>query len=220
MERLVYENKFASEEDIENFVLEGQANIEFTDEGMKMSNALDPSLGQQANYVLWCEQDFHSDIRIDWEFKPLSDEGLCMLFFAAQGRKGNDIFDNVLSPRTGIYSQYHSGDINTFHISYYRRKEEDERAFHTCNLRKSYGFHLVSIAGDPIPDYYPEMDFFRMSVLKQKEHVRFFINEMEVLHYIDDGETAGPLLGGGKIGFRALAPTIALYRNLKVYDIL
>lgn len=217
MEKLIYENPLQKAEDIADFRLEGQAKLSLSAEGLLVENALAASEGQKANYVLWCEEDFPADIRITWEFKPLDKTGLCMLFFAAQGQNGESIFDPGLAPRNGIYKQYHSGDINAFHISYYRRKEPDEKAFHTCNLRKSAGFHLAAMGGDPIPDYYPGMDYFRLELIKQGPTVKFLINELELLHFEDDGQTYGPLLGGGKIGFRTLAPLRALYRNLQVY---
>jgi len=42
---------------------------------------------------------------------------------------------------------------------------------------------------------------------------------VEVFRFEDDGETYGPLLKGGKIGFRQLAPMIGEYADLKVYEI-
>ena len=47
--------------------------------------------------------------------------------------------------------------------------------------------------------------------------MRFFVNDMEVFCYLDDGSTYGPRLGGGKIGFRQLAPLVAEYADLEVY---
>ncbi|MDO5417670.1 MAG: DUF1961 family protein [Lachnospiraceae bacterium] len=214
---LIYENPLKAETDIENFILEGQARIHFSEEGMEMENALSGSLGQKANYVLWCPEEFPEDIRVEWEFKPLTDMGLCMLFFGAAGKDGKDLFDRSLAERTGEYAQYHSGDINTFHVSYFRRKEPDERAFHTCNLRKSCGFHLVAQGADPIPGAEDASDFYQIAVEKQGNQVRFFVNQLLVFTFEDDGVTYGPLLGKGKIGFRQLAPLKACYRNLKVY---
>ena len=97
------------------------------------------------------------------------------------------------------------------------RKEPDERALHTCNLRKSYGFHLVSQGGDPIPDADECRDMYRIALEKKGNLVRFLVEEVEVFSYVDDGETYGPCLAGGKIGFRQLAPMIAEYADLKVY---
>lgn len=217
MEKLIYENALSCGEDIRDFILEGQAKITFEDGSMRMENALDAAGGQKANYVLWCPQVFPAEIRITWEFMPIREPGLCILFFGAMGRNGENPFDGKLARRTGEYPQYHHGDIDAFHVSYFRRKEPDERAFHTCNLRKSYGFHLVAQGGDPIPDADEAKTFYELEVLKRKEEVAFYINGLEIFRYEDDGETCGPRLGEGCIGFRQLAPLLGAYRNLKVY---
>lgn len=214
---LIYDNPLASETDIKDFVLEGSAVASFPQGRLRLENALSAAEGQKANYVLWCPQNFPSDVYIQWDFWPVKEPGLSILFFAAQGRNGEDLFDASLAPRTGEYPLYHHGDINAFHVSYFRRKEPDERAFHTCNLRKSYGFHLVAQGGDPIPGVADAKGPYRAAVLKYKNTVRFFVNDLETFCFVDDGQTYGPLLEGGKIGFRQLAPMIGEYANLKVY---
>ena len=216
---LIYENPLASENDIRDFVLEGSAVTSFPQGRLRLENALSASEGQKANYVLWCPKDFPSDVYIEWDFWPVKEPGLAILFFAAKGRNGEDIFDPSLEKRTGEYPMYHHGDINAFHVSYFRRKEPDERAFHTCNLRKSYGFYLVAQGGDPIPDVADAKGPYKAAVLKYKNEVRFFVNDLETFCFADDGQTYGPLLTGGKIGFRQLAPMIGEYANLKVYSL-
>ena len=216
-QRLIYENALSCERDVEGFVLEGSARLSFPEGKLRMENALSAAEGQKANYVLWCPEDFPSDVRIEWKFRPIREPGLAILFFAAKGRAGEDIFDSSLAGRTGEYVQYHHGDIDAFHVSYFRRKEPDERALHTCNLRKSYGFHLVAQGGDPIPDADECKNMYRIALEKKGNLVRFLVEEVEVFRYVDDGETYGPCLTGGKIGFRQLAPMIAEYADLKVY---
>lgn len=215
--KLIYENALSSEEDIKGFVLEGSARLSFPEGKLRMENAISAEQGQKANYVLWCPEDFPSDVRVEWKFQPLKEPGLAILFFAAKGKNGEDIFDEALTKRTGEYVQYHHGDINAFHVSYFRRKEPDERALHTCNLRKSYGFYLVSQGGDPIPDADDCSRMYKIALEKKGKLVRFLVEEVEVFRFEDDGETYGPLLGGGKIGFRQLAPMVAEYSDLKVY---
>ncbi len=216
-EKLIYENPLSCEEDIKDFVLEGKAQITFPEGKMRMENAMSANEGQKANYVLWCPVDFPSDVKIEWEFRPLREPGLSILFFAARGRNGEDLFDPRLQPRTGEYPLYHHGDMNAFHVSYFRRKEKDERAFHTCNLRKSYGFYLTVQGGDPIPNVEDVTAPYKICVVKKGNVVVFSIEDLEIFRFMDDGVTYGPLLGGGKIGFRQLAPMIGEYSNLKVY---
>lgn len=216
MGKLIYENHLAKKEDIEGFVLEGQADISFPEGAMRLKSVIDPSEGQKANFVLWCPVSFPSDVCIEWEFKPIKEPGLAIMFFAAKGISGVPVLDSSLAKRTGEYHQYHSGDINAFHVSYFRRKEPDERAFHTCNLRKSYGFNLVAQGADPIPDASKDSEWYRIRVVKKSGHVTFFINDLQIFEFIDDGMTYGDILTSGCVGFRQLAPMVAEYRNLRV----
>ena len=219
MGELIYDNDLSCQDKVKDFILEGKANISFVNNAMRMENVLSAADGQKANYVYWCPVEFPEDVEITWEFRPVREPGLAILFFAAKGINGESIFDNKLQQRTGEYPLYHHGGINAFHVSYFRRKEPDERAFHTCNLRKSYGFHLVTQGADPIPDASEDAQWYSLKLEKDKNFVRFYVNDLKVFEFEDDGKTYGPLLKGGCIGFRQLAPMIGEYRNLKVYKI-
>lgn len=219
MEQLIYENPLATPEDVKNFVLEGSANISFENGKMRMENAISAEAGQKANYVFWCDRVFPDNIKITWKFRPIKEPGLAILFFAAKGIHGESIFDESLTKRTGEYPLYHHGDINAFHVSYFRRKEPDERAFHTCNLRKSYGFHLVAQGADPIPDADECFTDYELTVIKKPDLVEFYVNNLLTFSFRDDGATYGNLLTDGRIGFRQLAPMIAEYSDLKVYSL-
>lgn len=213
---LIYENPLKSADDIEDFVLEGEANLSFPNDCLRMANKLDPSLGQKANFVLWCNEKFPQNISIEWKFKPIKEPGLAILFFAAEGLNGEDIFDPLLQKREGIYKRYHSGDINTYHISYYRRKHDSERAFHTCNLRKSKGFKLCTIGADPIPSVEDVINFYNMRIDKYENQITFFINKLKILSYEDNQDN---FLKYGKIGFRQMAPFVAEYKDFNIYEI-
>ncbi|MBK0383592.1 DUF1961 family protein [Pedobacter sp. SD-b] len=217
--KLIYENELASEKDVANFIMEGQAKVSFPNGKMQMENKLDPSLGQKSNFVFWCDKDFPANISITWEFKPLKEPGLCMFFFAAQGKNEHSIFDKSLKQRAGEYGDYHHGDINTYHLSYFRRKQPNERVFNLCNLRKSYGFHMVAQGADPIPCVDNVVDPYQLKLIKFDNKISFFINDLSILSYTDDGKTFGSILNGGKIGFRQMAPLIGEYSNLRVYTL-
>ena len=218
-ESLIYENPLSSEEDLRGFRLEGRAGMSFPEGRLRLENAESADLGQKANYVLWCPRPFPADFLMELDFRPIREPGLAMIFFAASGKDGRDLFDPGLAPRTGEYVQYHHGEINAFHLSFFRRKEKDERAFHTCNLRKSYGFHLVAQGADPIPDAADAEEMYTLSLLKRGPEVRFAVDGLEVLSFRDDGVSWGPLLGGGYIGLRQLAPMIGDYAGLRVYSL-
>jgi len=211
MKKLLYQNPLASPADTAGFRLEGQAQFSFDTGAMEMTNSL-------ANFVFWCPEEFPSDIEISWQFSPIEEPGLCILFFAARGMNGQDIFAQALQKRDGEYPQYHSGDINCYHVAYFRRKWEDERCFHVCNLRKSKGFHLVSQGADPLPDVEDSKGFYHIKIAKKDRNVRFFIDDLLIFDYMDDG-SLGDVPGGGKIGFRQMAPLVGRYKDLRVYEI-
>jgi hypothetical protein len=173
-------------------------------------------LKSDSNFVFWCPEIFPANIEISWEFMPIEEPGLAIFFFAAGGIGGKDLFDPALPRRTGEYEQYHSGAIDTLHVSYFRRRYPEERAFHLCNLRKSKGFHLVAQAADPIPSVPDVQTPFRIAVWKRGPQVRFSINDLTLLDWTDDGRQFGPVLAGGRIGFRQMAPLVAEYANLTI----
>ena len=217
--RLIYDNPLAAEADVAGFRLEGEAKVTFANGRMRMENARDPGEGQKANFVHWCPEEFPAELAVSWDFWPVREPGLCILFFAARGRNGQDLFDPALAPRTGDYGMYHHGDINALHVSYFRRKFPAERAFQTCNLRKSYGFHLVCQGADPLPGVGDAAGPYRIAVAKCGPEVAFTIDELPIFRWHDDGQTYGPVLGGGKIGFRQMAPLVAEYADLKVHEV-
>lgn len=216
---LIYTNALSCEDDVKGFVLEGSANIYFENGKMRMKNALDAELGQKSNFVFWCDRDFPSDIMIEWDFKPIEEPGLAIMFFSAKGCNGEDLFDKSLAERDGQYNLYHSGDINAYHISYFRRKWDEERHFHTCNLRKSKGFYLVTQGADPIPNCDDAMKSYHIRITKYNGKIDFAIDDLTVFSWQDDGKEYGEVLGGGKIGFRQMAPMIGEYSDLKVFEL-
>jgi len=209
---VIYENNLECPDDIKDFIMEGEAIITFPNNRLRMENKLSPEEGQASNYVFWCPIDFPDSVVYTWDFYPISEPGLAMFFFSAKGRNNEDIFDISLKPRDGQYAQYHSSDINAFHASYFRRKYESERSFHTCNLRKSCGFHLVAQGADPIPSVEDAISPYKIKVIKDKKDVKFYVNDLLIYHFTDDGA----ILAGGKIGFRQMAPLIAEYSSFKV----
>ncbi|MDP5274784.1 DUF1961 family protein [Chengkuizengella axinellae] len=217
--RLIYDNPLRSDNDVDDFRMEGEAKVTFPEGKMRMENVLDPALGQQSNFVFWCSEIFPENIAVSWEFRPLREPGLAILFFGAAGMKGEDLFDPKLNVREGIYKQYHHGDINAYHVGYFRRRYEVERQFHTCNMRKSYGFNLVCQGADPIPDVEDIQEPYQILLTKKNGNIKFFINELPIFDWQDDGETWGPLIGSGRIGFRQMAPLIAEYADFKVYEL-
>ena len=212
--KVLYSNTLASPADVGNWVAEGPLSLGTHGDTLALSGALDDEkFGDHAHWTFWCPVQFPDGIRISWEFLPLEEPGLAMLFFAARGHGGRDLFSSGLAPRTGYYPQYHSGEMDALHVSYFRHKYESERAFRTCNLRKSAGFELVAQGADPLPPAEDAVDFYRMEVVKDGPLVAFAINGLPLFDWED---SSSAVLGGGYVGFRQMAPLRAAYRNLVV----
>jgi len=218
---LIYENGLADCGDIEGFAMEGPGLATFPMGRMRLESSLAPSLEQKANLTFWCPQVFADNILIQWQFYPLVEPGLAIMFFSASGRNGESVLDPSLRPRTGEYDLYHHGDINALHVSYFRRSNPAEHHFQTCNLRKSHGFFLVAQGADPLPCVAQALPPYRIAIAKQGPRVRFYINELLLFDWRDTGEAGGqdtgPILAGGQIGFRQRSPMIAEYANLTVH---
>ncbi len=218
VEETLYSNPLATAADCADWMLEGDGLLSFPRQRLRLESSRPMSEGQAANIVFWCPQRFPDHIRISWNFQPLHEPGLAMLFYAASARSdGGSIFPPHCAERNGPYDQYHHGDINALHVSYFRRRNPTELQFRTCNLRKSHGFHLVAQGADPLPEALHAHQPYRISVLKSGPFTSFAINDLSLFTWHDPGTAAtGPVLGSGYLGFRSMSPMIAEYHDLKV----
>ena len=211
---LLYENPLSRQEDIAGWVAEGPADLSFQDGWMLMESGRPD--GPEGHIVVWCDEDFPESYIAEWEIRPVSEDGLCIVFFSAKGRRGEDVFDPALERREGIFSRYHSGDLNSYHISYYANSPRAPGRV-TSNMRKNHGFYLV--ANGP-PGIAPgSTGVHTVSLMKDGPHIQLAVDGELIIEFFDDGETYGPVLGGGKLGLRQMQWTEAEYRNFRVYSV-
>lgn len=203
-------------ESVLDWVIEGPAVASFPQGRLRLESSGDPAGGQSANFVAWLPVEHDGDVAISWDFRPLREPGLAMIFWAARGRDGSSIHDSGLPLRTGEYEQYHSGAIDAYHLSYYRRMWPIERRLHTCNLRKSHGFHLVAQGADPLPPALDADGDYHLQLIWQDRRSSFSIDGIECLTWADDGSVGGVALQRGRIGLRQMAPLVAEYSNLRI----
>lgn len=215
-ETLLYKNTFDTSDDIASWVCEGHVRATVKENTLELAGGP----GTDHHFVFWIPEVFPDRIRICWDFSPVAEPGLAMILFGAESVTGRSIFDSALAPRNGAYPQYHSGDIRTLHASYFRRRWPEERFFHLANLRKSPGFHLVAQGPDPLPDVADARGhFYRIEVVKDQRNVDLSINGTPLFSWEDKDSSTGPVVGGGRIGFRQMTPLVARYRNLEVWKL-
>ena len=199
-----------------DWVLEGPGDIQFDKQGMIMSSTLESGQNLDGHIVYWMPHDLPENFTAQWVMQPISEDGLCITFFAAKGVKGEDLFDPSLKKRDGVFKQYINSDINSYHFSYYANTPFNPGRI-TTNLRKNSGFRLIS---NGAPGITPgSTDAHQVMMLKDGGRIVVNVDGKTILDYTDDGQKDGPIHGGGKFGLRQMRWMKALYRDLKIYSL-
>ncbi|MEM9341275.1 MAG: DUF1961 family protein [Bacteroidota bacterium] len=210
---MLHENKLSAPSDVYGWVMEGKGVVEFEDEWMVMY-----SPGESGHHVYWAPYNLPSSFVASWEVQCLEkDAGLCIVFFAASGVNGEDIFDDAFPERDGKFKQYtNSKYFNNYHISYYANTK-DFRSKEVTHLRKNAGFHKVQVGKSGIPTSSNEIH--TVTLVKDHGIIRLLIDERTVIDWEDNGKKYGNVLGPGRLGFRQMKWTKFRYRNLKIRKI-
>ncbi|MGC9347927.1 MAG: DUF1961 family protein [Anaerolineae bacterium] len=211
---LLYESTLGSEVETEDWVLEGPGIVTFEEGWMKMAS--ERPEGPEGHIVHWCPQDFPESYVAEWEIQPVSEDGLCIVFFSAKGENGEDIFDPALAERNGVFRQYTMGDIVSYHVSYYANTPFNPGRT-ASHLRKNNHFYLVDNGLPGIPP--GSSDPHQVRVVKDGSHIQFLVDDRVIIDFVDDGRRYGPVHGGGKIGLRQMQWMVARYRNLRVWQL-
>ncbi|MCC5930961.1 MAG: DUF1961 family protein [Cyclobacteriaceae bacterium] len=210
--KVLYENDFSSAEKMEGWQMEGPGIVEFAEGWMHMY-----APEQAWHHVYWCPVDFPESFEASWEMQNMHPEaGLCIIFFAALGTDGEDIFDPSLPARDGTFSQYTKDKINSYHISYYANnpKNQEREAAH---LRKNNMFEIVQQGPEGITK--SSVDIHKIRLVKEDARIVFYVDDVKIIDWTDDGTSLGPVYGKGKIGFRQMQWTHFRYRNFRVSEV-
>ena len=210
---LIYKNDLNSKESIHNWSMEGSAKTVFKNGWMEMF-----SPNESSHHVLWCPEKLPSSFIAEWEIQNLNlDAGLCIVFFAANGTNGEDILDNSLKKRNGVFNQYTKSDLNNYHISYYANNpKKPDRPF--THLRKNKGFKTVQFGQKGIPA--KSKNIHKIQLVKSNGRIIMNIDGNKLIDWIDNGKELGPILGSGKLAFRQMQWTHFRYKNFKVWDLI
>lgn len=213
-----YLSAFNTPKALEDWVLEGGKSMSVA--GGKLVLESDPAkksdAGKSNNHlVCWLKKELPANFLIEFTVKPQDrKDGLNIVFFNTRGVKGESIFDPSLKPRDGTYRQYHSSDLNAYHISYWAAGRG------TANLRKSAGFKLVAEGKDLVFEA-PADSFQTIRVYRKGNAIRLMVDDVIALAWDDDGKTHGPVLENkGWFGLRQMGHTIrSEYGHVKIYPL-
>ncbi|MBX7181154.1 MAG: YesU family protein [Bacteroidia bacterium] len=205
--KLEYELDLMDTTKLQEWRMEGQGRWNVRDAWLQLY-----SPGESGHFVFWCPQEFPADFIAEWEVQNLHPEaGLCIVFFAATGLHGEDLFSEKLAGRTGVFKQYTQGDINNYHLSYYANNPREWGRV-KANLRKNKGFKKVQSLREGIPKRSKEVH--RCRLVKHGGKIQFFVDDRVVIDWKDE-----QALGGGKIGWRQMKWTNFRYRNFRVWSV-
>ena len=195
--RPVYETDFDDPAELDNWVREGGESATIADGRLKLQTGPSPEEGQ--HLVLWLRQELPADFLAEWTMRPYDKtNGLTIVVFNARGRNGEDLFDPGLRPRNGEFVDYHSGDLDNYHISYYAGHRG------SVNLRKNYGFYLAALGAERVHTS-PPGPFHRITLLKQGGKIRLATDGIVSLKFDDDGTTYAPVHAHpGRLGLRQM----------------
>ena len=206
----VYETTFDDASILQDWRLEGGKRMSI--EGGNL--VLESEEGQSSNHlVAWLNKEMPADFLLEFTVRPLNRRrGLNIIFFSTRGSGGESIFDPSLAPRTGVFRQYHSSDLNGYHISYWAGSRGK------ANIRKNAGFKLVAAGPDRIMDAAPDA-LQVVRVYKRGGTIRLIVDDIVSAAWDDDGRTHGPVWDHrGWIGLRQMGHTVRCeYGYLKVF---
>ena len=210
---LLYENPLAQDKDVADWIMEGPGILSFKDGWMEMF-----APDEKYHHVFWCPKEFPASLMAEWEAQNLeTDAGLCIIFFAAKGKNGEDIFDPSFPKRDGTFDNYtKSKFLNCYHISYYANGRDDPGR-EIAHLRKNSGFNMVQQKEPGIP--VKSVAIHRLRLVKENDHILMWVDNRKIIDWRDDGTSYGPVLQEGKMGFRQMKWTHFRYRDFKVWEL-
>ncbi|MFC1454376.1 DUF1961 family protein [Verrucomicrobiota bacterium] len=221
---LIYENPFNKSQDewtaemSKDWSMEGKGITECGNGYLSLrSEIFTVPRNKDGHLNFWLKRDFPANVAFELEFRypEPGNEGLAILMWAARGRNGEDIFDPALPPRRGeVMSDMHSGAINCYHTSFIARGRK------TANLRKNYGFHLLTDGHDLSTVSKPD-EWHVIRLEQYHDTIALLFDGKESYRHHDDGSVGGPPIStGGKFGFRQQNNLCrGEYRNFKVYSL-
>lgn len=209
-EHPIYRTAFDNASAIQDWRLEGGQSMRVGDGKLVLESA-----AADNHLVCWLKKEIPADFLLEFSVRPQNrDQGLNIVFFNTRGLHGESVFDSSLAPRNGLFKQYHSGDLNNYHVSYWAGGRG------VANVRKNRGFRLVATGPDLVVQS-PGEAFETVRLYKRGGQIRLTVDDIVSVAYDDDGKTYGPVwTHSGWIGLRQMGHTVRCeYDSLAVFPL-
>lgn len=214
--RPIYQTSFDDPAELAHWRLEGGKGMEIAGGRLVLQSAPGSTRSETHadHLVCWLTREIPADFLLEFSVRPQNrNQGLNIVFFNTRGVHGENIFQPPIVPRNGLFRQYHSGDVNGYHVSYWA----GDRG--TANIRKNRGFHLVAVGKDLVAQAGDAFQTVR--IYKRGGTIRVTVDDVVSVAYDDDGRTCGPVwTHSGWIGLRQMSHTVRCeYDHLKVFPL-
>lgn len=215
--RPAYQASFDDASALKDWRLEGGAGMRVAGGNLVLENTTEPMNPQatSSHLVCWLTKEMPADFLLEFTVRPRDRQrGLNIVFFNARGLNGENIFEPPIADRDGTFPQYHSGDLNNYHISYWAGGRG------TANCRKNRGFHLAAV-GEDLVNTTPANAFQTVRLYKRGGRIRLMVDDIVSVKFDDDGKLFGPVhTHSGWIGLRQMAHTDSCeYGYVRVYPL-
>lgn len=171
-----------------------------------------------SHMVVWNKDQYAGDMMFEFTVNHHgSDDGLTLVFFAATGMEGQDIFDLSLPVRDGVYKTYNRG-LSNYTVSYWSRNQKagavkkGER--YSNRVRKNPGMNMLA-SNPSLTDKCDDCDY-KIRILKSEGSITVEINGT-IVNHITDASTPHDR---GYIGLRSMMGiNMVSYDDFKVWTV-
>ncbi len=155
-----------------------------------------------SHMVIWNKNSFPAEMMFEFTVNHHgSEDGLTLVFFAAQGLEGQEIFGLDLPIRNGVYRNYNKGQLANYTVSYWSRNKAEGATKngeqYSNRIRRNPGANMLA-TNDSLTDKCSDCDY-RVRILKSGGEITAEINGTVVNHVTDPDPH-----GSGHIGLRSM----------------
>jgi hypothetical protein len=189
-----------------------------TEKGMELKSG--PEYKNQAHHmVLWTQENFEGDLKIEYEFTRLDTDGIgvFILYIEAQGC-GEEGFDKDITkwndfrkvPVMGKYFKY----MDTYHVSYACGYVRGRR--YNTDVKRMNGFSEMTPDYEEVTDILEPGVPYKLTFIKTDREIFLKVSSEEKTRYFHMTNEKYPIVTYGRIGLRQMYTKWGRYADFKI----
>lgn len=209
--------------DLDHFQLQGQEDcLHVEEQGLRVTTIDDASRQHGLGYnkvemYLWSRQCFEGDVAMEFDFKLLQPNGLCLAMIHANGMQREDFMSDYPIRTDGSMRMVCWENVRNYHWEFYREID---------NCRNDTATHLFvknpwmrGLAYQVMPAPLEQQTWHRFRLVQEGPRLRGAIDDQLVFDVTDrPDDNNGPVLDFGRVAIRLKYKSSAVFRNLRVHN--